>query len=154
MPPPSDIVLRPLTAADHAETVALWRATEGLGLGESDTAEAIAAFLARNEGLSPVAVDGAGRIVGAMLCGHDGRRGYLHHLAVARERRGQGIGKALVEFAVAGLRREGIPKCNLFIFDDNAAGRAFWEHLGWRRPVWQVMQKPIDPPSQGCGSPC
>jgi GNAT superfamily N-acetyltransferase len=70
-------------------------------------------------------------VVGTVLCGHDGRRGYLNHLAVARKWRGKGIGKALVEASLDGLRREGIPKCNLMFFTTNRTGRAFWKRLGW-----------------------
>jgi ribosomal protein S18 acetylase RimI-like enzyme len=72
-----------------------------------------------------------GHIVGAMLGGHDGRRGYLHHLAVVPRWRHRGIGRALVEASLAQLRAAGVPKCNLFLYGHNAAGRAFWLKHGW-----------------------
>lgn len=133
--------LRPMTIADYDAVLRLWQATEGMGLNESDTRPAIESFLLRNPGLSLVAVqDGA--IVGAVLCGHDGRRGYLHHLAVAKSHRGRSLGKRLVEACLTGLRPLGIQKCNLFLFADHAAGEAFWKHLGWRhRADLQVMQQ-------------
>jgi ribosomal protein S18 acetylase RimI-like enzyme len=70
-------------------------------------------------------------VIAAVLCGHDGRRGYLHHLAVARTWRHQGVGRTLVTVCLEKLRLEGIPKCNLFLFTSNIPGRAFWRRLGW-----------------------
>jgi putative acetyltransferase len=130
-----------MTIADYSAVLRLWQGSEGVGLNESDARPAIESFLARNPGLSLVALTG-GEIVGAVLCGHDGRRGYLHHLAVAKSHRGRGLGKGLVEACLAGLRPLGIQKCNLFLFADHAAGEAFWSHLGWRqRADLQVMQR-------------
>ena len=134
---------RPMTIADYDAVVRLWEATEGVGLNESDRPAPIASFLARNPGLSQVTLDGD-TIVGAVLCGHDGRRGYLHHLAVARTHRKRGLGKALVESCLADLARLGIPKCNIFLFADNTAGGVFWEHHGWaKRPDLLVMQNGV-----------
>src|SRR5580692_3692620 len=95
--------IEPMTIADFDDVTALWQKTEGVGLNESDTREAIAIFLERNPGLSLIARDGRRKIIGAVLCGHDGRRGYLHHLAVASEHRRQGIGKTLVEACLSKL---------------------------------------------------
>ncbi|MCC7494702.1 MAG: GNAT family N-acetyltransferase [Fimbriimonadaceae bacterium] len=124
--------LRELTVADLPAVLELWRGTPGVGLNESDEPAALAAFLERNAGLSRVA-ERDGELVGAVLCGHDGRRGYLHHLTVAAAHRGQGLGRALVEACLADLAARGIPKCNLFLYADNAAGAAFWQALGFNR---------------------
>ena len=125
---------------DQDAVVALWRRTEGVGLSESDTRRAIAAFLRRNPRFSFVA-EKDGRIVGAVLCGHDGRRGYLHHLAVAKRHRQHGIGRRLVDACLAKLRRAGIQKCNIFIFAANTAGMKFWTHIGWElRTELHLMQ--------------
>jgi len=140
-----------MTVADYETVLRLWQQTEGVGLNESDTRESIAAFLARNPGLSRVALDGT-NLVGAVLCGHDGRRGYLHHLAMARTHRKLGLGGALVETCLADLAGQGIAKCNIFLFADNAAGEAFWKHNGWaKRCDLQVMQKHLAGPEQKCG---
>jgi putative acetyltransferase len=128
---PAGYTLRPLSIADYGTVLALWQDAEGIGLNESDTASAIALFLERNPGLSLVAVSPAALIVGAVLCGHDGRRGYLHHLAVAKTQRGRGLGRELVDECLRRLRGLGIPKCNIFLFATNHAGRAFWTHAGW-----------------------
>lgn len=146
--------IREMQRNDFAPVRELWEHTENIGLNESDTEPAIAAFLDRNVGLSAVAVGSASRIIGALLCGHDGRRGYLHHLAVARDARRQGVGQQLVEFCVAGLRREGIEKCNLFVLPGGREACAFWEHLGWQRPEWQVMQKRISGSCAADGRTC
>ena len=140
---PTDWQLRVMTLADHDEVLALWRVTEGIGLTVSDEREAIGSYLARNPGMSFVAVAG-GRVVGAVLGGHDGRRGYLHHLAVTPAWRHHGIGRALVEAVLAELKAAGMLKCNLFLYAHNEAGRAFWEKHGWAaREDLVVMQKPL-----------
>jgi N-acetylglutamate synthase len=121
---------RSFRIADYDEVHALWKKTPGIGLNESDGRGEIARFLKRNPALSQVAISG-GRVIGAVLCGHDGRRGYLHHLVVARKWRHQGVGRTLVASCLAKLRLERIPKCNLFLFTRNLTGRAFWRRIGW-----------------------
>ncbi len=102
-----------------------------MGLGAWDEAEAIQRFLERNPGLSVVA-ESAGKLIGAALCGHDGRRGFIYHLAVDHGFRGQGLGRRQVEFCLAGLRGHGLTRCHLVAYQANAEGRAFWRHLGFR----------------------
>jgi N-acetylglutamate synthase len=72
-----------------------------------------------------------GQVGGTLLCGHDGRRGYLHHLAVDMRYRRRGIGRELVKRGIAALEKEGISKCHLFLMAENDEGRAFWQRLGW-----------------------
>ena len=140
-----ETIVRPFRVKDYDAVIALWRRTEGVGLNESDTRRAIAAFLQRNPRLSFV-VEKGGRIIGAVLCGHDGRRGYLHHLAVAESHRGQGLGRLLVDRCLARLREDGIDKCNIFLFADNQEGRKFWETIGWKeRGDLLMMQRVLSP---------
>jgi len=144
--------LRALTKDDYDAVYALWLQTEGMGLNESDTREAIAAFLEHNGGLSMVACTPEGQLVGAVLCGHDGRRGYLHHLAVARPQRKQGIGRALVSTCLAKLAACQIHKCNLFLFANHESGRTFWLKQGWSvREDIVLVQKELKPGTDGCG---
>jgi len=126
------------------ETRVLWHGTEGVGIDEQcDTLTALEAYLDSQPGFSRVAIDEAGRVIGAVLCGHDGRRGYLHHLAVAQECRGKGIGRALVESCLERLGDAGLVKCNVFVFDNNVSAKRFWQGGGWNmRPDLLVMQKP------------
>jgi dimethylargininase len=126
-----DIRITDFTAADCDEVLALWQGQPGVGLGESDTVEAITAYLRRNPGMSFLAREG-NRVVGAVLCGHDGRRGYLHHLFVASTHRRQGIGRRLVQRCLDRLSEERIPKCNIFLFGDNTEGAEFWQAIGFR----------------------
>ena len=124
------IPIRPFTLGDYERAMALWQEAEGITLREADSRPAIARYLRRNRGLSFVSVDRS-TLVGAVLCGHDGRRGYLHHLAVAPSHRGQGIGRALAQRCLAALAREGIRKCHLFVLTGNARARRFWQRVGW-----------------------
>src|SRR5262245_47853322 len=106
---------------EHYEAVLnLWQAAEGVGLSDADSYEGIARFLDRNPGLSYVAYVGE-TLAGAILSGHDGRRGYIHHLAVDPAYRRQGLGQALVEHCLAALAQAGIDKCHLFVFKQNEA---------------------------------
>lgn len=123
---------------DYPGVMALWRATEGLCLRDADSEDAIRRYLDRNSGLSFVAeMDGA--LIGAVLCGHDGRRGYLHHLAVARSFRRKGLGRALAERCLEALRAMEIAKCHLFVRADNSAALAFWRRIGWGERADVVM---------------
>ncbi len=136
--------VRELGLPDYDRVIALWRSCEGVGLNESDTQEGIERFLSRNVGLSLVAESHEGALIGAVLCGHDGRRGYLHHLAVAPGYRRRGLGRTLVETCLARLRPLGIAKCNIFLYATNAAGRAFWLQHGWKaREDLVVLQRPV-----------
>lgn len=129
-PTKTGAVLRPLRISDYDAVLALWRRCDGVGLGASDTRPAIAAYLRRNPGFSFVAQKN-GKVVGAVLGGHDGRRGYLHHLAVAARHRRAGLGRELVEKCLARLRKAGIHKCDIFVFAGNAEGMKFWTRTGW-----------------------
>ena len=125
-----DLQLRAMTERDYEQCISLWRRTPGMGLGASDGPEQFVRFVGRNPGLSFVAVSG-GVIVGTIMCGHDGRRGYLYHLAVDPAFRRRGIGSRLVDLALSALREEKIDKCTLFVFNDNETGIAFWTASGW-----------------------
>lgn len=118
--------------ADYDEVRALWLSCEGIGLDDrSDSREQIHFYLQRNPGLSQV-VRHYNRIVAAILCGHDGRRGYLSHLAVLPEYRRSGLGRRLVDLCLKNLAAAGLPGCNIRLYTSNAAGRAFWRGIGWR----------------------
>lgn len=137
--------LRPMLLRDYALVARLWRETPGMHWDDDcDSRTGIRRYLRRNPGLSLVACEGE-CIVGAVLVGHDGRRGQLHHLAVAKDRRRRGIARALVQRALAGLARQHIPKCSIFVFRGNRSGTACWKHLGWRtRPDLHLMQHETD----------
>lgn len=135
--------IRLMTLRDYAAVSQLWRATPGIGLHDvEDSRAGIASFLRRNPRMSFVAFDGA-QLVGAILAGHDGRRGALHHLAVAQTHRQRGLGRALVERCLAALAGQNIRKCNIFVYRDNTSGQAFWRHTGWNtRADLTLLQKP------------
>lgn len=132
------VVIREMTIGDYDEVLGLWRTSEGVGLSDTDSEEGVARFLERNPGLSFVACDGE-HLVGAVLCGHDGRRGYIHHLAVSKSHHRQGLGRALVEQCLSTLRRGGIGKCHIFVFGDNQDTITFWRNIGWTQRVELIM---------------
>ena len=137
-----EIEVREFVARDVRGALELWSSTEGLGLNESGTLEAIERFLQRNAGFSAVATSSDATMIGAVLCGHDGRRGTIHHLAVAEAWRRRGVGKKLLEYCLGRLERAQIPRCNLFLYNENAEGMRFWAHNGWDvATTWQTLQK-------------
>lgn len=129
-----DIELREMTIEDYPDVYNLWKKYREIGLSDADSKEGIRRFLERNPGLSFIARDG-NQVVGAALCGHDGRRGYIHHLAVDEAHRMRGIGKSLVNRCMFALMRIGISKCHLSVFEDNQGAIEFWKKLGWTKRV-------------------
>ena len=125
-----DIDYQVMTIHDYEEALQLWRSCEGMGLSSADGKQQIAAFLTRNPGLSLVAREPK-KLVGTVLCGHDGRRGYLYHMAVDAAYRKLGVGKRLMEYALEGLKKAGIEKCHIFVYGENKEGLLFWEKTGW-----------------------
>jgi ribosomal protein S18 acetylase RimI-like enzyme len=125
-----EIQTREFLIDDYNKAIDLWRRVEGLDVAEGDDRETIQRFLQRNPGLSRIATDGTA-IVGAVLCGHDGRRGYVYHLAVDPEYHGRGLGKRLIDECLAGLKRVGLERANILVAKDNPRGLEFWRRCGW-----------------------
>ena len=119
-----------MSIVDYERVVALWQRTPGMGLSDADSRVGIHAFLERNPGMSFVCVAGE-QLVGTILCGHDGRRGYIYHLAVDEAFRKQGIGRLLTRQSLDALRRIGIKKCHLFVYRDNEEAELFYDHMRW-----------------------
>jgi len=126
-----NLVISPFSLDAYENVMILWKESEGIGLSGADSQESIRSYLERNPNMSLVAKDVNGTLIGAVLCGHDGRRGYIHHLAVRSDCRRQGIGRKLVEEVLSRLQAVGIQKCHLFIINDNVSGIEFWKSLGW-----------------------
>ncbi len=119
-----------MTLQDYDQVMALCAGKPGVLIRDADSPEHFARYLRRDPGLSFVARDGE-VLAGYILCGHDGRRGYLHHLVVDESHRRLGIGRRLTELTLAGLEKEGIHKCHLFILPNNLGAKAYWRRLGW-----------------------
>ena len=126
---PPGYTLSALSAADYDAAIELWNSCEGVRANE--TLEEFARILERNPDLSGAIRRGA-ELAAAVLCCHDGRRGYLYHLGVAAAHRKHGLGRLLVEHSLAQLRAAGIRRCTIFLITSNAGGEAFWKRIGWR----------------------
>ena len=123
--------IRAMTAEDYDKVYALWKTIKGFGIRSiDDSREGIARFLKRNPTTSIVAQVGE-LVVGAILCGHDGRRGCFYHVCVKEAYRKHGIGKRMAEEAMEALKAEGISKVNLIAFRTNEVGNCFWKSVGW-----------------------
>ena len=123
--------IRTMVPEDYEEIYSLWTKIKGFAMRSiDDSREGVERFLKRNPNTSVVAQK-EGKIVGAILCGHDGRRGCLYHVCVDPEYRKQGIGRAMVVFAMKALKEEGISKVSLIAFTVNDVGNSFWRRIGW-----------------------
>ena len=124
-------MVRIMTIEDYEGVYALWKKIKGFGIRSiDDSKEGVARFLKRNPTTSVVA-EKDGRIVGSILCGHDGRRGRLYDVCVDEDYRRHGIGKRMVVFAMKALKEEKINKVSLIAFTENDIGNAFWNTIGW-----------------------
>ncbi|EZI28320.1 GNAT family N-acetyltransferase [Pseudomonas extremaustralis] len=122
--------IRTMTPCDYDAVLALMQDTPGISLRDADSREATERYLARNPGLSFVA-EAEGRLIGCVMCGHDGRRGYLQHLLVLPEYRRQGIARALTQRCLVVLEQLGIHKCHLDVFKTNSGAARYWQGQGW-----------------------
>lgn len=124
-------MIRIMTPDDYDAVYTCWMACTGMGLNTiDDSREGITRYLKHNPNTCFIS-EHDGTITGAILAGHDGRRGYIYHTAVNPAHRHQGIGTALVNAALHALANEGIVKVALVVFSRNDAGNAFWERLGF-----------------------
>jgi len=123
--------IRVMTIADYDAVIDLMSKTPGISLRDADSREATARYLLRNPQMSFVAEVGEA-LGGCVMCGHDGRRGYLQHLVVLPEYRRQGIAKSLVQRCLSSLEVQGILKCHLDVFKTNAAAAQYWQGQGWQ----------------------
>ena len=129
----NELVIRNMTIEDYDGVYDLWMSIKGFAIRSiDDSREGVERFLFRNPGCSVVAVKD-GKIVGSILCGHDGRRGCLYHVCVHENYRMQGIGKSMVVHCMKALEREHISKVSLIAFTKNDIGNDFWKEIGWTK---------------------
>ena len=127
------VTVRSMQIEDYDQVYALWMTIHGFSIRTiDDSREGVERFLKRNPGISVVA-EMDGRVVGAILCGHDGRRGCLYHVCVHEAYRMHGIGRAMVVHCMNALQQEGINKVSLIAFTKNDIGNAFWKQIGWTK---------------------
>jgi ribosomal protein S18 acetylase RimI-like enzyme len=133
-----------MTISDYDKVYSLWLNTPNMGLNNlDDSKEGIEKYLARNPNTCFIAEKDS-VIIGVILSGHDGRRGYIHHTAVAQREQGNGVGTALLNAAMSALEREGINKVALVVFGKNEKGNTFWEKRGFiKRPDLIYRNKAI-----------
>ena len=128
-----DICIRPMIIEDYDDVYRLWTLTKGMGLNNlDDTKTGINIFLQRNPNTCFVATF-HNEIIGTIISGHDGRRGYIYHTAVSEKFRKKGIGQKLVTSSLSALKTEGINKVALVVFSKNKLGNLFWEKIGFRK---------------------
>ena len=129
----NNMQIRVMTTEDYEAVHALWMTIKGFAIRSvDDSREGVERFIKRNPDTSVVAEED-GKIVGAILCGHDGRRGCLYHVCVHPDHRRRGIGKSMVVFCMNALKKEKINKVSLIAFTANDIGNAFWRTIGWTR---------------------
>lgn len=126
-------MIRAMEEKDYEQVHNLWMSIKNFAIrSKDDSREGVIRFLRRNPGISVVAEED-GKVVGAILCGHDGRRGCLYHVCVSEQYRLRGIGKAMVVYCMEALKKEKINKVSLIAFSENDIGNAFWKEIGWTK---------------------
>lgn len=126
------MIIREMTIDDYDEVYRMWQITTKRALSKADERDQMERYLKHNAGMSQVAlVDG--KIVGTVLAGHDGRRGFIHHMAVLPEFRRKKIGHALAQTAIQKIREQGIDKTHIFCYQNNETGQSFWRDFGFEK---------------------
>jgi len=132
-----------MNVSDYDRIIAFWKRTPGLGLSDADSQYGIRVFLERNPGTSFICEEGD-QLIGTILCGHDGRRGYIYHLAVDEAYRKRGIGRQLTQHSLVALHRIGIAKCHLFVYRDNREAELFYDRMEWqKRTTLDIFSKDV-----------
>jgi N-acetylglutamate synthase len=145
---PMSVEIREFRRSDYDSVLALWKTASGIVLRAVDAREPLTAYLSHNRGLSFVAIANK-TIVGAVLCGTDGRRGYLQHLAVAAGYRRKGIGRKLARSCIDALAARGIDKCHLMVTAQNQDAIEFWRSLGWIQRQDILLMSHVAPGKEG-----
>lgn len=127
----SEVVIREMNIGHYDAMLQLLTDTPGVTIRDADSKQAVEKYLQRNPGLSLVALDDD-QVVGCVMCGHDGRRGYLNHLVVREPYREQGIGSKLVDACLSRLQHEGIGKVHIDVIIDNDIANRYWPRHGWK----------------------
>lgn len=126
------MIIREMTIDDYDEVYRMWQITTKRALSKADEKDQMERYLKHNAGMSQVAVVD-GKIVGTVLAGHDGRRGFIHHMAVLPEFRRKKIGHALAQTAIQKIREQGIGKTHIFCYQNNETGQSFWRDFGFEK---------------------
>lgn len=126
------MIIREMTIDDYDEVYEMWQITTKRALSKADEKDQMERYLKHNAGMSQVAVVD-GKIVGTVLAGHDGRRGFIHHMAVLPEFRRKKIGHALAQTAIQKIRGQGIDKTHIFCYQNNETGQSFWRDFGFEK---------------------
>ena len=109
-----------------------WEETDGIKLTIGDTESELDKYLKRNKGMSFICMNGDD-LIGTILCGHDGRRGFIYHLAVCKNFRKENIATTLIEMSLGQLRSAGIKRCMIMADEVNESGKSFWLKMNWRK---------------------
>ena len=126
------MIIREMTIDDYDEVYEMWQITTKRALSKADEKDQMERYLKHNAGMSQVAVVD-GKIVGTVLAGHDGRRGFIHHMAVLPEFRRKKIGHALAQTAIQKIRVQGIDITHIFCYQNNETGQSFWRDFGFEK---------------------
>jgi ribosomal protein S18 acetylase RimI-like enzyme len=116
--------------SDYDKMISLWQEVEGVKLRDADSYDGIQKYLHRNPGLSFIAEDD-GNIIGTIMSGHDGKRGYIQHLAVIPNQRKSGTGSELLSLCIQALKKEGILKSHIHVLSNNEPAKNYWSNRGW-----------------------
>lgn len=124
--------IREMNISDYQAVIELMKNTPGVTVRDADSLEATTRYLERNPHLSFVAEEN-GVIVGCIMCGHDGRRGYLQHLIVHPNQRKKGIAQKMVSLCIERLESINILKSHIDVLITNQTAIDYWTKRGWKK---------------------
>ena len=119
----------------YSELIDFWKSCEGIYLSDDDEYDNLEIYLKRNRKSNFIVVY-ENEIIGTIKSSHDGRRGYIHHLAVKKEFRKQGIARELVNKCIEIIRAGGVHKYRIFVLDSNEGALKFWKQLGFKEQIY------------------
>lgn len=130
-----DYVIAEMTLERYDELIEFWHGMGGIYHSDDDKYDNLKIYLERNPGTNFIVLDND-QIIATIKCSHDGRKGYIHRVAVDPRYRKKGIARELVYRCLELLQEKGIKQVRLFVLDSNTEALRFWKYIGFEERIY------------------